>query len=154
MVIANPIPAGKVFGIRSGTTTAIMNPALQAESVVEYARVTNFLGQSLSQVMGIYADKLQGNGPNDPLRQAVRQSLKNFLGSLVGSVIEDYLVTCTYQATGVAGNGINTAQSVAQHFLYAMVQAKYLSSARFFILAIQGGTTVVTSTASAGGSLA
>ncbi len=154
MFISNPCPGGAFFGIREATTTALMNPALQAEGVVEYARMTNFLSNSLGATMGLYVDKLQGQGPNDPLRQAIRQSLKQFLNPMLGSMIDDYLVTCEFSATGTPGLGINTPQSIAQHFLYAMVQVRYLSSVRFFVLALQGGTTVVTSTTSAGGALA
>jgi len=154
MFISNPCPGGAFFGIREATTTALMNPALQAEGVVEYARMTNFLSDSFGATMGLYVDKLQGQGPNDPLRQAIRQSLKQFLSPMEGSMIDGYLITCEFSANGTPGLGINTPQSIAQHYLYAMVQVRYLSSARFFVLALQGGTTVVTSSTSAGATLA
>ncbi|HEV3024373.1 MAG TPA: hypothetical protein VGX76_17980, partial [Pirellulales bacterium] len=42
------------------------------------------------------------------------------------------------------GNGVNTPASIAQHYLFVLVRVTYLSTVRFFIIALQGGTTVVT----------
>jgi hypothetical protein len=97
--------------------------------------------------MGQYVDQLQSQQPNDPLRQAIRTALNSFLTELKGlGQIDDFQVVCTFSALPSAkpGFGVNTPDSVAQHYLYALCKVRYLSSVRFFILSLQGGTTVVT----------
>lgn len=143
MFITNPIPAGSQWGIREGQSTSL-NAVTQP---VEYWRMTSYLARSFNSSMGKFIGQLQSQQPNDPLRQAVRLSLNNFLTTLVGlNQIDDFVVICGFSASTSAapGLGINTPTSVSQHYLYAMVQVRYLSSVRFFILSLQGGTTVVT----------
>ena len=147
MFICNPIPAGAVFGIRHGQTTSLQ----RVTQPVEYWRMTSFLARSFGASLGIFVDQLQSQQPNDPFRNAVKLQLNTFLQSLKGSngsvgLIDDYSVVCTFSSSpsAVPGNGVNTPNSVAQHYCYVLVRVRYLSSVRFFILTLQGGTTVVT----------
>lgn len=143
MFISNPIPAGNQFGIRHGQTTS-NSPATQP---FEYWRMTAYLARSFAAALGGFVDQLQSQRPDDPLRRQVRLELNNFLQGLAGAgQIDGFLVTCKLSTAtnAVPGNGINTPSSIAQHYLYALCQVTYLSSVRFFILSLQGGTTVVT----------
>lgn len=143
--ISNPIPAGAIFGTRHGQITSL-NPVTAG---MEYWRMTSFLARSLGTTMGQFVDQLQSQQPNDPLRLAVRNQLNQFFNNLKGTngavgVIDDYTVVCKFSPTGSPGNGVNTPASIAAHYLYALVRVRYLSTTRFFILSLQGGTTVVT----------
>lgn len=144
-LITNPIPAGSQWGIREGQSTsldAVTQP-------MEYFRLTAWLARSFNAQLGKFVGQLQSQRPNDPLRQAVKLALNDFLTNLVGAVVlDDFVVVCAFSSspTAVPGLGINTPASVSQHFLYAFAQVRYLSSVRFFILSLQGGTTVVTVT--------
>lgn len=143
MLITNPIPAGQVFGIRHGQTTSL-DPAT---APAEWWRMTAYLARSFAQTMGQYVGQLQSQQPKDPLRLAVKTSLNNFLTQLTGlGQIDSFAVVCSFTTNAAAkpGLGVNTPPSVAQHYLYALAQVRYLSSVRFFILSLQGGTTVVT----------
>jgi hypothetical protein len=147
MFIANPIPAGAVFGIRHGQTTSLT----RVTQPFEYWRMTCWLARSFQAAMGVFVDQLQSQQPNDPFRNAVKLQLNTFLQGLKGAngtvgQIDDFAVVCTFDASqnAVAGQGVNTPTSVAQHYCYVLVRVRYLSSVRFFILTLQGGTTVVT----------
>lgn len=149
LFISNPIPAGNIFGLRHGQTTSNN----QATKPVEYWRMTSFIARSFATVTGQYVDQLQSAKAGDPLRRSVRTTMNQFLKQLQGNnQIDSYNVICTYNGASNAtpGNGINTNASIAQHYMYALAKVKYLSSVRFFILAMQGGTTVVTVQAAAG----
>lgn len=147
MFIYNPIPAGTEFGVRIGQTTSLN----AATAGVEWWRTSVFLAKSFAQTMGQFVDGLQSQQPNDPLRNAVKLQLNTFLQGLRGNngtvgVIDSYSVICQFSAASnaVPGNGVNTPASIAQHYLYVLVRVTYLSTVRFFVLALQGGTTVVT----------
>ena len=143
LLITNPIPAGQQFGIRHGQSTSLQ----PATAPAEWWRLTSFIARSFATTMGQFVDQLQSQQPNDPLRAAVKLQLNQFLQLLLGnSMIDKFVVICQFSASPSArpGNGINTPSSIAQHYLYALVQITYLSSVRFFILSLQGGTTVVT----------
>lgn len=149
MFVSNPIPAGSQFGIRHGQTTSLS----PATAPFEYWRMTMFLARSFASTMGQFVGQLQSQQIDDPLRQAVRMQLNTFLNTLNGlGMIDGSLVTCAFSASPAAkpGLGMNTPASVAQHYLYVLVQVTYLSSVRFFVVSLQGGTTVVTVGASAG----
>jgi len=145
--ITNPIPAGAQFGTRHGQGTSL-NAVTQG---MEYWRLTSFLARSLAGQMGIFVDQMQSQQPNDPLRNQVRNSFNSFLNGLKGSngqngIIDDFTVICSFNgaANAVPGNGVNTPSSIAAHYLYVLCRVRYLATVRFFIIALQGGTTVVT----------
>jgi uncharacterized protein len=131
--ITNPIPQGNTFGIREGVNSS-SNPVI---SPVEYSRMTNFLAHSFAGFMGKFVGYNQSSQSNDPTRAAVRLTVNSFLQLLVSNgQIDSYKVICD-----LSNNSLST---IAQHFLYATVLVKYLASIKFFILSLQGGTTVVT----------
>ena len=151
MFITNPIPAGSEWGIRHGQTTSL-SPSTGG---VEWWRMNVFLARSFAGVMGQFVDQNQSQQPSDPLRRAVKNQLNSFLtflkspGAGAGDgngLIDDFTVICTFNPNSgaSAGNGVNTPQSIAQHYLFVLVRVTFLSNVRFFILALQGGTTVVT----------
>jgi uncharacterized protein len=158
MFVTKPIPAGNVFGIRHGQTTSLS----PVTAPFEWWRMTSYLARSFGAVMGVFVGQNQSQQPNDPLRAAVSNQLNSFLQLLKSPAagagdglgqIDDYNVVCTFSASQNPGLGINTPQSIAQHYLFAMARVRYLSSVRFFILSLQGGTTVVTVGASTGQNL-
>lgn len=142
LTITNPIPRGRVFGIRHGQSSslsAVTKPA-------EYWRMTMYIARSASNFIGSYVDEMQSQDPNDPIRAAFKLQSNQFLKLLKGAgQIDRFLVTCAFSTSPTAqpGLGMNTPQSVAQHYLFALWQITYLSSIRFFVLSLQGGTTVV-----------
>lgn len=141
LVITNPIPQGNVFGVATGTNTSTNT----AQSPVEYATMTNFLDASFAEKMGVFVGALQTAQPNDPTRKAVRHELNAFLLGLQGSgLVDSFNVVCTYAASGNPQLGINTPATIAQHYLYAFCAVRYLSSVWYFVISLQGGTTVVT----------
>jgi hypothetical protein len=145
MLITNPIPAGAVFGMRHGKTTSLN----AVTTPFEWWRLSAFLARSLNGTLGGYVDQLQSQQPNDPLRGSLKLECNTFMKGLVGSngsvgIIDDWTTICTYVADGTPGNGVNTFASVAQHDLYCLIRARYLSSVNRIYLSIQGGTTVVT----------
>ena len=140
--VTNPIPGGQVFGIRHGQTSSLNAVTAPAE----YWRMTMYLARSAARFIGGYVDQLQSQQADDPLRAMVKLQSNNFLGELQGfGQIDNFLVTCTLNTApgAAAGLGINTPQSIAQHYLFMLWQVTYLSSVRFFVLSLQGGTTVV-----------
>jgi len=140
--VTNPIPRGQVFGNRHGQTSSLQSVTAPAE----YWRMTMYLARSAGRFLGQYVDALQSQQLDDPLRAMVKLQSNNFLGLLQGfGQIDNFLVTCTLntQPGAAAGLGVNTPQSIAQHYLFLLWQVTYLSSVRFFVLSLQGGTTVV-----------
>ena len=140
--VTNPIPGGQVFGNRHGQTSSLQTVTAPAE----YWRMTMYLARSAAHFLGQYVDQLQSQQNNDPLRQMVKLQSNNFLAILEGfGQIDNFLVTCTLNTApgAAAGLGVNTPQSIAQHYLFVLWQVTYLSSVRFFVLSLQGGTTVI-----------
>ena len=145
LVVTNPVPGGAYFGVRTGASTSPNS----ATAPVEYWRLTMFLARSLSNSLGQYVGQLQSQQPGDSLRAAVKMSLNSFAETLArAGTIDSGIGYCEYtnSANAKFGNGMNTPASVAQHYMYSLFKATYLSSVWFFIVSMQGGTTVVTVT--------
>lgn len=143
MFVSNPCPGGNYFGIRAAASTS---PS-QATKPVEYWRLTMFIARSLQAGLGIFIGQLQSQQPNDDLRNQVKAVLNAFAESLrAAGQVDSGIGFCEYSNSTTAkfGNGMNTPASVAQHFMYALFKATYLSSVWYFVVSIQGGTTVVT----------
>lgn len=142
LTITNPIPRGRVFGIRHGQSSSLQ----AATKPAEYWRMTMYIARSASAFIGQYVDEEQSQSPADPLRAAFSLQSNQFLNSLeAANQIDDFLVTCAFSSNPTAqpGLGLNTPSSIAQHYMFALWQVTYLSSVRFFVLSLQGGTTVV-----------
>lgn len=143
MFISNPCPGGAYFGIRTAASTS---PA-QATRPVEYWRLTMFIARSIELGLGFAVGQLQSQQPNDDLRNQVKMVLNSFAQNLqAAGQIDSGIGFCEYSNSPSAkfGNGVNTAASVAQHYMYALFKATYLSSVWYFVISVQGGTTVVT----------
>lgn len=143
-LITNPIPRGRVFGIRHGQTSSLV----AATKPAEYWRMTMYLARSAGNFIGSYVNELQSQSAQDPLRAGFNLQSNQFLNSLTGKPnpqIDNFLVTCKFSSLPNAqpGLGMNTPSSVAQHYMFALWQVTYLSNVRFFVLSLQGGTTVV-----------
>jgi hypothetical protein len=136
MVITNPVPAGAFFGLRHGLNSSSDN----AVNGVEYTRMTNFISYSLNQSFGEFIDENQSAQPGDPTRAKAENKLNNFLSQLKKvptRFIDGYSIDMSF------GPGkVNTAQSVAEGFLYVKVCVKYLGVIRFFVITMIGGKTV------------
>lgn len=142
MLVTNPIPRGSVFGCRHGQSSSLVG----STKPMEYWRMTMYLARSASTFIGQYVDELQSQQPDDPLRASFKLQSNQFLKLLKGlGQIDNFLVTCTFSSSPAAqpGLGMNTPASIAQHYMFALWQVTYLSSVRFFVLSLQGGTTVV-----------
>lgn len=140
--ITKPIPRGSIFGCRHGQSSSLYG----ATKPAEYWRMTMYLARSAASFIGDYVDEEQSQSPNDPIRAAVKLQSNQFLKLLQGAgQIDNFLVTCAFSTSPTAqpGLGMNTPASVAQHYLFMLWQVTYLSSIRFFVLSLQGGTTVV-----------
>lgn len=145
MIISNPCPGGSYFGVRTAASTS----PLPATQPVEWWRLTMFIARTLEGAGGLgqFIGQLQSQQPGDELRMNVKMLLNSFAETLANAnVIDSGIGFCEYSSSGSAnfGNGMNTPSSVAQHYLYALFRATYLSSIWYFICSIQGGTTVVT----------
>jgi hypothetical protein len=142
LLVTKPIPRGSIFGIRHGQSSSLQ----AATKPAEYWRMTMYLARSAAGFIGDYVDEEQSQSPNDPIRAAVKLQSNQFLKLLQGAgQIDNFLVTCAFSTSPSAqpGLGMNTPASVAQHYLFMLWQVTYLSSIRFFVLSLQGGTTVV-----------
>lgn len=143
MFISNPCPGGSFFGIRTAASTSVNAGTLP----VEYWRLTMFIARSIDNTMGIFVGQLQSQQPDDDLRNQVKATLNAFAQTLQASnIIDSGIGFCEYSnaANAKFGNGVNTPTSVAQHYLFALFRATYLASVWYFVVSIQGGTTVVT----------
>ena len=108
--------------------------------------MTMYLARSAAGFLGQFVDEEQSTQPDDPVRKALRLMSNQFLKSLQGAgQIDSFLVTCAFSSASNAtpGNGMNTPDSIARHYLFCLWQVRYLSSIRFLVLSLQGGTTVV-----------
>ncbi|MBY0548717.1 MAG: hypothetical protein K2W95_15715 [Candidatus Obscuribacterales bacterium] len=131
--ITNPVPGGRYWGIRHGMSSS-SDPV---RAPIEYARMTNYLAHSLADFMGKFVGENQTTRVNDALRGAVKGTLDSFLMNLKQSgQIDDFITVCDLTN--------NTPELIAQHFLRAALRVRYMSSVQFFIVDLQGGTTVVT----------
>lgn len=141
-IITNPVPGGAYFGFRMGVNST----ANSVTGPIEYSRMTNWLARTFASQMGQFVGQNQSTQPNDPLRNAVTTTLNGFLQILANeNMIDSYQVICGFQNNNNSpAAGYNTPQTISQHYLYALVLVRYLASVKFFVISLQGGTTVVT----------
>lgn len=130
-VIANPIPAGNMFGGRLGRN-ASSNAVIHGDN---YTRMTNYIAATLNRGMGIYVGQLQSRRPNDKTRAAAKATLDAFLQALLDQgMIDDFQVVCD--------NSNNPVNRIALGYMQADVQVVYLAVVEFFIVNLQGGQSV------------
>ncbi|HEY9678676.1 MAG TPA: hypothetical protein V6C76_11745 [Drouetiella sp.] len=131
LFISNPVPGGKYWGIRTGNNTC----SDLVRKVVEYARETNYLAHSFDATMGKAVGQLQSTDPADSLRQLVKLELDTFLATeKKNKQIDNFLTVCDLTN--------NDPTVIATHFMTADVYVRYMSSVLYFLINLQGGTTV------------
>lgn len=141
LFIMNPIPAGKVFGIRHGMSTS--NNALTAP--VEYSRMVNFVTREIDEIFGPFVNSKHGSKPNDPTRRAIKASGDARLSELQDrGIIEDWKIICS------GPNGNNTTETIARGYLFVDVAVKTFASARWIVVRLNLGTNVDTNNAPGG----
>lgn len=130
-VIANPIPAGQMFGCRFGHNSS-SNPVVHGDN---YTRMTNYQAATLNAGMGQFVGRLQSNQAVDPTRLEVAATLSAFEQALVDQqMIDSYSVVCDISNNPPARQALG--------YLQADVKARYLSVVEYFILNIEGGQSV------------
>lgn len=136
LFITNPVPGGAYWGLAHGLNTS----ANAATNGIEYTNMTHFLSYSLAGGFGEFIDQNQTERLDDPLRAQASRKLNSFLfdlGPKGSGLVEDYSVDMSF------GDGkVNTAQSVRDGFMRAVVRVKYKSVVRFFVVTLIGGKTV------------
>jgi phage tail sheath protein FI len=132
-VISNPQPAGSFWGVRGGRNSA----SDVTKNGDNYARLTNFISETLSAGMGQYV----GQVITGSLYQSIRGTLLSFLhnmfsqgllGSADGSL--PYSVICD--------NSNNPATMTGLGYVQANVQVQYQAINEKFIISLEGGQTV------------
>ncbi|GBR15540.1 phage tail sheath protein [Gluconobacter frateurii] len=138
-VIANPSPGGSYWSCRLGQNTS----SSASVSGDNYTRLTNYLGETLGTGMGTYI----GQVINDSLFADVRATLLGFLkGMLDAGMLGLYGGAIPY--TVVCDTSNNTQDRTALGYLQADVAVRYMGIVKFFIVNLQGGTTVTVTTSS------
>jgi hypothetical protein len=138
-VIINPIPAGAQWGIGGGFNTS----ATQGTNDDSYPRMTNYIASTLNAAMG----KFLGMVITPSLLLSITSTLTNFLNGL----LQQGLLSMTTDANGnsvlpfsVVCNASDNPQSrTALGYVQANVQVQYEGINKFFIVNLQGGSTVV-----------
>lgn len=136
LVITNPVPGGNYWGLPVGQNSC----SDLVRKVIEYARMTNWLAHTFDMTMGKAVGELQTDAPDDALRALTKQKLDSFLSALKTSKqISGFKVVCDLTN--------NSGDWIARHFMKADVFVRYASSVQYFIISLQGGTTVSVDTA-------
>lgn len=130
-VIANPIPAGPMFGGRLGRNSS-SNAVIHGDN---YTRMTNYIAATLNRGMGLFVGQLQSRRPNDKTRAAVKATLDAFMQALLDQgMIDDFQNVCD--------KSNNPDTRIALGYLQADAQVVFLSVVEFFIINLQGGQSV------------
>jgi hypothetical protein len=130
-VIANPIPAGNMFGGRLGRNSS-SNAVVHGDN---YTRMTNYIAATLNRGMGLFIGQLQSRRPNDKTRAAAKATLDAFMQALLDQgMIDDFQNVCD--------NSNNPASRIALGYMQADCQVVYLSVVEYFIVNLQGGQSV------------
>lgn len=130
-VITNPVPGGSYFGLRFGHNSS-SNFAIHGDN---YTRMTNFLAYTLNSAMGLFVGRLQSQQTNDPTRREIKNTVDNFLQTLVDQKMLD-----AFQSQCDLGN--NPAARISAGYLQVDLKARYLSVVEYLIVNLEGGQTV------------
>jgi phage tail sheath protein FI len=132
-VISNPQPAGSFWGVRGGKNSS----SDVTRNGDNYARLTNFIAQTLSAGMGQYVGQVISANLFQNIRGTLLSFLQNMLsqgllGSTDGSL--PYSVICDISNNPISMTGLGYVQ--------ANVQIQYQSINEKFIISLEGGQTV------------
>lgn len=132
-LISNPSPGGNYYGGQTGRNVS-SNPATNGDN---YTRMMNYLFATLASSFGWVVGELQ----TTDLRLDAKASMDNFLSNLeqagwIGDVNGGPAFSITIDSTN------NPDSRVAQGYLQADVQVKFLSVVFQFLINLEGGQTV------------
>jgi hypothetical protein len=115
---------------------------IPGQDQLSYTRLTNELALFTGRVLNPFVDKLQSISSTDPLRAHIVAALDSGYSDLKNrGRIDDFKV--------ISDLSINTPASIAAGYLYIKLWVRYLSTARYIMATLQGGTTVDVTTATA-----
>ena len=132
-VISNPQPAGSFWGVRGGRNSS----SDVSRNGDNYARLTNFIAQTLSAGMGKYVGQVITASLFQNIRGTLLSFLQNMLSQgLLGSTdgTLPYSVICDSSNNPLSMTGLGYVQ--------ANVQIQYQSINEKFIISLEGGQTV------------
>ena len=132
-VIANPIPAGQMFGVRFGHNSS-SNSVTNGDN---YTRMTNYLAYTMNAGMGLFIGKLQSATTQ---RQAAA-TISNFLDGLAAQNMIGNSVGSTPYSVQIDINN-NPQARVALGYMQADVKVQYLSVIEKFLVNLEGGQSV------------
>jgi hypothetical protein len=115
---------------------------IPGQDQLSYTRLTNELALFTGTLLRPFVDKLQSTSPTDPLRAHIVGVLDSGFTDLQSRGRID-----SYRVLSDLTN--NTPASIAAGYLYIKIWVRYLSSARYIMATLQGGTTVDVTTATA-----
>ena len=132
-VIANPQPAGSFWGVRGGKNSS-SDVTTNGDN---YARLTNYLAQSLSTGMGQYV----GQVITSSLFQSICATLLSFLQNMMN---QGLLGTAdgTLPYSVICDSTNNPSSRTGLGYVQANVQVQYQSINEKFIVSLEGGQTV------------
>lgn len=132
-VIANPSPGGKYFSCRFGHNSS-SNPLICGDN---YTRLTNYIAYTLNSGMGQYVGLLH----NATERANAQATLTSFLGNMEQQgMIGDPNGGSAFSVVLDASN--NPSSRVAQGYMQADVQVKFLAVIEKFLINVEGGASV------------
>ncbi|AQU86221.1 phage tail protein [Komagataeibacter nataicola] len=136
-VICNPAPGGSYWAVRGGINTS----SEDTTNDDTYTRMTNYIAETINAGMGTFV----GDVINATLFGDIRAVLLGTLSNMVSTGILE--ATTSYAVVCDASN--NPQSRTALGYVRADVQVKYQGINRFFVVNLQGGSSVVITTASA-----
>jgi phage tail sheath protein FI len=132
-LITIPAPGGAYFAPRFGRNSST-DPMVHGDS---YTRLTNFIARSLNVTMGRFIGKLQ--------TAAVRREAQGTLSAFLQDLADQGLIGNADGTTpfSVQINDANNPPSrVALGYMQADVKVQYLGVVEYFIVNVEGGTSV------------
>ena len=139
-VITNPAPGGNYWAVRGGINSSL-NAAVNGDN---YTRMTNFIAATLLAGMGLFVgDKITAT-----MDQEAVATIAGFMSNMQSAgLLGSTLQPPPWIVNGGLGAGTPNPQSrTALGYYQINVAVTYAPINRFFIVALQGGQTVVTST--------
>jgi hypothetical protein len=131
-VIANPIPAGNMFGSRLGRN-ASSNAVTHGDN---YTRMTNYIAATLGAAMGKFVGQLQSRRPTDKTRAAAKATADAFFQALLDQgMIDDFQNVCDLTN--------NPIPRIALGYMQLDCQVVFLAVVEYFIINLQGGQSVI-----------
>lgn len=133
--VCKPIPAGSIFGLRTGLNTS-NNNSINGDN---YSLMTSFLARSISGAAAVGG--LIGQPITDDFFIQGYDIFDAFFGSLTGNGRQNPPLIDGYSISFNAKN--STQAQLNQGIVIANLQVKYQSIARIFLVNLQSGQTVV-----------